>query len=114
MKKMSEIESAYLKKDIPDFKPGDTVVVSVKVPEADKYRIHDFEGVVLSRRGSGVNESFAVRKISFGEGVERVFSLHSPTIDKITVVKKSKAKRSKLYYLRERIGKQATKVETEQ
>ncbi|MBM3248136.1 MAG: 50S ribosomal protein L19 [Candidatus Omnitrophica bacterium] len=114
MKKISEIESAYLKKDIPDFKPGDTVVVSVKVPEADKFRIHDFEGVVISRRGSGTNESFAVRKISFGEGVERVFALHSPTIDKITLVKKSKAKRSKLYYLRERIGKQATKVETEQ
>lgn len=114
MKKMSEIESAYLKKDIPDFKPGDTVVVSVKVPEADKFRIHDFEGIVISRRGSGINESFSVRKISFGEGVERVFSLHSPTIEKITLVKKSKAKRSKLYYLRQRIGKQATKVEAQE
>lgn len=114
MKKISDVEKLYLKKDIPDFRPGDTVVVSVKVPEADdKFRIHDFEGVVISRRGSGINESFSVRKISFGEGVERVFPLHSPTIDKITVVKKSKAKRSKLYYLRERIGKQATKVETE-
>ncbi|MBM3251374.1 MAG: 50S ribosomal protein L19 [Candidatus Omnitrophica bacterium] len=115
MKKIEEIEAGQLKKDIPDFSSGDTLRVSVRVPEAEgKFRLHDFEGVVISKRGKGIKASFTLRKISFGEGVERVFPLHSPTIDKITLVKKGKAKRSKLYYLRQRIGKEATKVEVQE
>ena len=110
MKRIEEIEAAYLKKGIPDFKAGDTVKVSIKVLEADKVRIHNFEGLVIRRRGKGTKATFTARKISFGEGVERTFSLHSPTIDKIAVVRKGSVKRSKLYYLREKIGKQATKV----
>ncbi|MFH1655338.1 MAG: 50S ribosomal protein L19 [Candidatus Omnitrophota bacterium] len=103
-----------MKKDIPDFKAGDTVKVSVKVPEAEgKFRIHDFEGVVIRRHGKSIKATFTVRKISFGEGVERTFPIHSPTIEKITVSRKGKARRNKLYYLRERIGKQATKVKAE-
>jgi len=114
MKRIEDIEQEQMKKDVPDFKAGDTVKVSVKVPEAEgKFRIHDFEGVVIRRRGKGIKATFTVRKISFGEGVERSFPIHSPTIEKITVVRKGKAKRSKLYYLRERIGKQATKVKAE-
>ena len=114
MKRIEQIEQEQLKKDIPDFTSGDTVKVSVKVPEAEgKFRIHDFEGVVMRRRGKGVNSTFTVRKISFGEGVERTFPLHATTIEKIAVVKKGKAKRDKLYYLRQRIGKKATKVKAE-
>lgn len=114
MKRIESIEAEYAKKDIPDFTTGDTVKISVKVPEADKIRIHDFEGIVIRRRGSGTKATFTVRKISFGEGVERIFSLHSPTIEKITLVKKGKVKRNKIYYLRGKVGKQATKVKAEE
>ena len=94
-------------KDIPDFGPGDTVLVNVKVIEGDKSRVQAYEGVCIGRAGSGLNESFTVRKISYGEGVERVFPLYSPMIDSIKVVRRGKVRRAKLYYLRERRGKSA-------
>ena len=99
---------AELGQDIPDFSAGDTVRVGVKVTEGSRTRVQNFEGVCISRRGGeGVGASFTVRKISFGEGVERVFPLHSPSIDAITVVRRGKVRRAKLYYLRSRRGKSA-------
>jgi large subunit ribosomal protein L19 len=96
------------KRDKADFSCGDTVKVHVKIPEEEgKVRIQIFEGIVIRRRGSGVNETFTVRRISYGEGVERVFPLLSPMIDRIELVKKGKVKRSRLYYLRGRKGKKA-------
>ena len=94
-------------KTIPDFRPGDTVVVNVKVKEGDRSRVQAYEGVVISRQGGGLNESFTVRKISYGEGVERVFPLHAPLIDSIKLVRRGKVRRAKLYYLRDRRGKSA-------
>lgn len=96
-----------------DFQPGDTVKVHTKVVEGDSERIQIFDGVVISRRGSGISESFTVRKISYGVGVERVFPLHSPRIDKIEVVKSGKVRRAKLYYLRGLAGKAARLEEVE-
>ncbi len=98
---------AELGKDIPEFGPGDTVRVNVKVKEGERERIQAYEGVCIARNGGGLNESFTVRKISFGEGVERVFPVHSPMIDTIDVVRRGKVRRAKLYYLRERRGKSA-------
>jgi large subunit ribosomal protein L19 len=98
-------------KDIPDFAPGDTVLVNVKVVEGDRSRVQAYEGVCIGRSGSGLNESFTVRKISYGEGVERVFPLYSPMIDSIKVVRRGKVRRAKLYYLRGRRGKSARIVE---
>jgi large subunit ribosomal protein L19 len=94
-------------KDIPDFGPGDTVLVNVKVIEGDKSRVQAYEGVCIGRAGSGLNESFTVRKISYGEGVERVFPLYSPMIESIKVVRRGKVRRAKLYYLRGLRGKKA-------
>ncbi len=94
-------------KSIPEFRPGDTVIVNVKVKEGERSRIQAYEGVVISRQGGGINESFTVRKISYGEGVERVFPLHSPLIDSIKLVRRGKVRRAKLYYLRDRRGKSA-------
>ncbi len=94
-------------KTIPEFRPGDTVVVNVKVKEGDRSRVQAYEGVVISRQGGGLNESFTVRKISYGEGVERVFPLHAPLIDSIKVIRRGKVRRAKLYYLRDRRGKSA-------
>jgi large subunit ribosomal protein L19 len=94
-------------KTIPDFRPGDTVIVNVKVKEGDRSRLQAYEGVVISRQGGGLNESFTVRKISYGEGVERVFPIHAPLIDSIKVVRRGKVRRAKLYYLRDRRGKSA-------
>src|SRR5215472_11431516 len=94
-------------KEIPDFGPGDTIVVNVKVVEGDRTRVQAYEGVCIGRSGGGLNENFTVRKISFGEGVERVFPLYSPTVDSIEVVRRGKVRRAKLYYLRERRGKSA-------
>jgi large subunit ribosomal protein L19 len=94
-------------KTIPDFRPGDTVVVNVKVKEGERSRVQAYEGVVISRQGGGLNESFTVRKISYGEGVERVFPVHAPLIDSIKVVRRGKVRRAKLYYLRDRRGKSA-------
>jgi large subunit ribosomal protein L19 len=92
---------------IPDFQPGDTVIVNVKVKEGERSRIQAYEGVCIARTGGGLNESFTVRKISYGEGVERVFPIYSPMIDSIKVVRRGKVRRAKLYYLRDRRGKSA-------
>lgn len=105
-----KIESAYYRKDKPDFKVGDTVRVHTKVIEGDKQRIQVFSGIVIARRGRGINETFTVRRISYGEGVERVFPLHSPRIEKIEVERRGKVRRAKLTYLRKRLGKSATLV----
>jgi large subunit ribosomal protein L19 len=94
-------------KEIPDFEPGDTLLVNVKVVEGERTRLQAYEGVCIGRSGSGLNENFTVRKISYGEGVERVFPLYSPMIDSITVVRRGKVRRAKLYYLRGRRGKKA-------
>ena len=92
---------------IPNFQTGDTLIVSVKVKEGERVRVQAYEGVCISRSGAGLNESFTVRKISYGEGVERVFPLHSPNIDSIKVERRGKVRRAKLYYLRDRRGKSA-------
>lgn len=103
---------AELAKDIPDFAAGDTIRVGVKVTEGTRTRVQNYEGVCIARKGgSTLAAAFTVRKISFGEGVERVFPLHSPQIDSITVVRRGKVRRAKLYYLRERRGKSARIVE---
>src|SRR5215475_3547301 len=94
-------------KEIPDFGPGDTVIVNVRIVEGDRSRIQAYEGVCIGRAGSGINENFTVRKISYGEGVERVFPLYSPMIDSIKIVRRGKVRRAKLYYLRGRRGKAA-------
>jgi len=92
---------------MPDFQPGDTVVVNVKVSEGDRTRIQAYEGVCIARSGAGLNENFTVRKISYGEGVERVFPVYSPMIDSVKVLRRGKVRRAKLYYLRDRRGKSA-------
>ncbi len=94
-------------KKIPVFSPGDTVIVNVKVTEGERSRVQAYEGVCIARNGGGLNESFTVRKISYGEGVERVFPLYSPNIDSIKLVRRGKVRRAKLYYLRDRRGKSA-------
>jgi large subunit ribosomal protein L19 len=104
---MKIAESADTRKDIPDFAPGDTVKVHVKVKEGDKERIQIFQGVVISRRGGGTRQMFTVRKISGGVGVERMFPLYSPTIDRIEVERHGRVRRAKLYYLRDLRGKAA-------
>ncbi|MFH1407260.1 MAG: 50S ribosomal protein L19 [Candidatus Omnitrophota bacterium] len=110
MSKVTLIEEAQLKKSIPKFNVGDTVKVYVKIVEEDKTRIQAFEGIVIRKRGKGMGASFTVRKISYGEGLERIFPLHSPFVERVVVVKPGKVKRAKLYYLRKRVGK-AVKVE---
>jgi large subunit ribosomal protein L19 len=102
-----DVERPALRKDVPSFAPGDSVRVHVKVREGEKERIQVFAGVVIARRGGGARETFTVRKISSGIGVERIFPLHSPVIDKIEVDRKGAVRRAKLYYLRERKGKAA-------
>jgi large subunit ribosomal protein L19 len=104
---LADLEKEQLRDNLPDFGPGDTVKVHVKVREGDKERIQVFEGVVIGRRGGGVRETFTVRKVSYGIGVERVFPVHSPGIAKIDVVRRSKVRRAKLYYLRTLRGKAA-------
>ncbi|ABS67752.1 MULTISPECIES: 50S ribosomal protein L19 [Xanthobacter] len=95
------------KRAIPDFQPGDTIIVNVKVVEGERSRVQAYEGVCIARSGGGLNESFTVRKISYGEGVERVFPVYAPLIDSIKVVRRGKVRRAKLYYLRDRRGKSA-------
>jgi large subunit ribosomal protein L19 len=96
-----------LGKTFPDFEPGDTVIVNVKVREGERTRVQAYEGVCIARSGGGLNQSFTVRKISYGEGVERVFPIYSPLIDSIKLVRRGKVRRAKLYYLRDRRGKSA-------
>jgi large subunit ribosomal protein L19 len=112
MNVIEELERAQAAKlaslrEIPEFQPGDTVIVNVKVKEGERTRVQAYEGVCIARSGGGLNESFTVRKISYGEGVERVFPLYAPMIDSIRVVRRGKVRRAKLYYLRDRRGKSA-------
>jgi large subunit ribosomal protein L19 len=107
MNKTDLVDAPYLRTDLPEFRPGDTVKVHVRVVEAGRERIQVFQGVVIRRQGGGLQETFTVRKISFGVGVERTFPLHSPSIGKLEVVSRGHVRRAKLYYLRERRGKKA-------
>jgi len=104
---IDKIEREGMRKDVPDFEPGDTVRVHVKIVEGDKERIQVFEGTVIGRQGGGLRERFRVRKLSYGVGVERIFPVHSPRVDKIEVTRKGRVRRAKLYYLRDRKGKAA-------
>ena len=106
---IDELEKQYLKSEVPDVNPGDTVKVFVKIVEGNKERIQAFEGTVIKKHGAGLNKTMTVRKVFQGVGVERVFLIHSPRIDKINVLRRGDVKRSKLYYLRERSGK-ATRI----
>jgi large subunit ribosomal protein L19 len=107
IQQLEQEQIAKLNKTIPDFQPGDTVIVNVKVKEGERSRVQAYEGVCIARSGGGLHESFTVRKISYGEGVERVFPLYSPMIDSIKVVRRGAVRRAKLYYLRDRRGKSA-------
>ncbi len=116
MNLLKEIENEQVAKltagkEIPEFQPGDTVVVNVKIVEGERSRVQAYEGVCIGRAGAGLNENFTVRKISYGEGVERVFPLYSPMIDSIKVVRRGQVRRAKLYYLRGRRGKSARIIE---
>ena len=119
MNLLKEIETEQMAKlsagkEIPDFQPGDTLIVNVKIIEGEKSRVQAYEGVCIGRAGAGLNENFTVRKISYGEGVERVFPLYAPMIDSIKVVRRGKVRRAKLYYLRGRRGKSARIVERQE
>ncbi|MEY2841348.1 MAG: hypothetical protein RLY74_489 [Actinomycetota bacterium] len=107
MNVLDAVDAASLRKDIPNFRPGDELKVHVRVIEGNKSRIQVFQGLVISRKGSGIRETFTVRKISYGVGVERVFPVHAPVIEKIELVRKGEVRRSKLYYLRDLRGKAA-------
>lgn len=107
MNKLDQVESAYLRDDIPAFGAGDTVRVHVRVVEGGRERVQVFEGVVIARDGGGLRSTFTVRKMSFGVGVERVFPVHAPIIQKIEVIRRGDVRRAKLYYLRDRVGKAA-------
>ena len=104
---IAELEAENMKSDVPDFAPGDIVVVQVRVREGARERLQAYEGVVIAKRNRGINSAFTVRKISHGEGVERVFQTHSPLIAEIKVKRRGKVRRAKLYYLRDRVGKKA-------
>jgi len=106
---IDQIEAAYLRDDVPDFGPGDTVRVHVRVIEGGKERVQVYEGVVIGRSGGSSRETFTVRKISFGVGVERIFPVHAPIIQKMEVLRRGDVRRAKLYYLRDRVGK-ATRI----
>ena len=111
IEKVESFNSTQLRKDHPHFNVGDTIKMKIKVKEAEKVRVHPFEGTVIKKTGRGIAEAFTVRKVSSGEGVERVFMLYSPNIERIEVIKRGKVQRSKLYYLRQRTGKSASKVD---
>jgi large subunit ribosomal protein L19 len=104
---LEKVEQQQMMKDLPEFRPGDTVRVHVKIKEGDKERVQAFEGAVIRRRQAGSHSTFTVRKVSFGQGVERIFPLHSPMIDKIELVRSARVRRAKLYYLRKLKGKAA-------
>ncbi|MCE2524994.1 MAG: 50S ribosomal protein L19 [Acidimicrobiia bacterium] len=105
------VDVQSLRSDVPEFRPGDTVKVHVRVVEGSRERIQIFQGVVIGRRGSGIRESFTVRKVSFGVGVERTFPVHTPSIKQLEVVSQGRVRRAKLYYLRDRVGKAAKVAE---
>ena len=107
MNLIKDIEKDQIKKDLPEINSGDSVKVNVKVSEGNRERIQTFEGVVISINGVGLSKTITVRKLSFGVGVERIFPMHAPIVDSIDVIRKGKVRRSKLYYLRDRIGKSA-------
>ena len=107
VKAIEQFERDQMKKDLPDFRPGDTLRVNMKVVEGDRERIQAYEGICIARKGGGINETFKVRKVSYGVGVERTFPLHSPQVDSIEVRRRGHVRRAKLYYLRERTGKKA-------
>ncbi len=107
MHTLDPVDAASLRADVPDFRPGDTVKVNVKVVEGNRSRVQAFQDVVIARQGSGVRETFTVRKISFGVGVERTFPVHAPTVDSVEVVTRGDVRRAKLYYLRNLRGKKA-------
>jgi len=109
MDTLDQVEGAHLRSDLPDFGPGDTVRVHVRVVEGGRERVQAYEGVVIARSGGGLRESFTVRKVSFGVGVERVFPVHAPIIQRVEVIRRGDVRRAKLYYLRERVGK-ATRI----
>ena len=104
---IADLGNALKRDDIPDFRAGDTLKVNVKVVEGNRSRVQVFQGVVIARQGDGVRETFTIRKVSFGVGVERTFPVHAPTVAKIEVVKRGDVRRAKLYYLRDRVGKAA-------
>jgi large subunit ribosomal protein L19 len=110
MSALEKIARARLRSDLPAFRPGDTVRVHVKIKEGDKTRVQPFEGVVTGRRGRDVQETFTVRKVSFGIGVERIFPVHSPVIESVEMVRSGRVRRAKLYYLRGKKGKKATRI----
>ncbi len=105
--RIKQVDAQYIRTDIPTFEVGDMIKMKVKVEEADKVRLHPFEGTIIRKTGRGLKATFTVRKISFGEGVERIFPLHSPVIDSLQIISKGVVRRSKLYYLRDRVGKAA-------
>lgn len=105
--RIKQVDAKYLKKDMPEFDVGDTIKMKIRVQEADKVRMHPFEGTIIRKTGRGLKATFTVRKISFGVGVERIFPIHSPVIDSLKVISKGVIKRAKLYYLRDRLGKAA-------
>ena len=107
MNEVDVVEQRVLRDDIPDFRPGDTVRVHVRVVEGNRARVQVFEGVVIRRQGGGARETFTARKVSFGVGVERTFPVHTPVIERIEVTRRGKVRRAKLYYLRDRVGKKA-------
>jgi len=112
---IKSIEAGFTKKEMPAVNVGDTVKVLTRIPEGpDKFRLHPFEGVVIAKGGTGLKHNFTVRKVSSGEGVERVFPLYSPVIERIEIIRMGKVKRAKLYYLRGKIGKHATKIESKE
>lgn len=113
VEKIRSVTDKFIRKDLPDFQVGDVLRMKLKVKEADKIRLHPFEGTIIAKTGGGIQASFTVRKVSFGEGVEKTFPVHSPVIESIQIVRKGKTKRSKLYYLRGRVGK-GTRVEKAQ
>lgn len=107
MDALKQIVSGQLKSEMPELNIGDTVKVSVKIKEGDRERIQVFEGTIIARRGGGISESFTVRRVSYGVGVERVFPIHSPNVEKVEIIRRGRVRRSKLYYLRDRVGKAA-------
>jgi len=107
MKAVDQFEREQLKKDIPDFRPGDTVRVNLRIREGDRERVQAFEGICIARKGGGIHETFKVRKVSYGVGVERTFLLHSPQVESIKVRRRGHVRRAKLYYLRGVVGKKA-------